>query len=678
MHRNIPYVFAHIKVILLLVIPLNLLFSQDTNLTKAPSDSLKFRRTQDTLHFAPIISQSKYQYVALNNIDTMTRNRFLWYPLKTFEDIYFSLPGYFLNFMEEGQIQRLNYDQLDNHYTTVLRHGRPINDLIDGSVDFNLFSRNEIAELELSNGYGNSLYNYNNVINMIPRQEFQNRPFSEISYWQDLNENLNFDGSFHKNFVNQLNFNFGIKKHSFDGFYTNSSFDQWAGRFNLNYFGSWKLNAFLYSNYSKIQRGLNEGLDVTSLKTFKRDEIFDQIVAVQKPYANETRERFDVDAGAIYAYGKNQNSFMKIQLFTSNSYRRYQDSSFVDVTHWINYGVKVQGVVDLPFFKGFGLKSSTEAEHNTDLIFSDLSYLKNIHGSGRQYFIEKLALSYKNVFVDGFIKGFRNEFFAKNIIYINYGLRSQINLWKDTLKAAGVYSLYTFTNRIPTYQEYNPVLSAIGPEAIYSFSTGAFVKLKNISIKTEYYYNSRIHSLEYFARGNGIFSNQLLILTGKFYNNSGINANININFWKINLEVNHQYNINYSALNDSVYPRNSGNISLSYHSMHFKNKLEVKIGLTSRYFTSYYAPFYESYSNDFYEQYTNNIVSNSLPQRIKLEPNATLDFFVIAKINKAIFGITFENIVDRAFLTTNYYPNQSRGGLFSVWSRFNLTWYFLN
>lgn len=641
-------------------------YSQDTTTLHLKPDSTKHIIKKDTTYIPPVISFSKYQYISLTNPDTISRNRFLWYPSKDFINFFENLPGYFLNYMDEGQIQRLSFDQLDNHYTAVLRHGRPINDLLDGSADYNLFSRNEIAEIEKSDGFSNSLYNYNNVINTVSRQIFQNRPFSEISYWQDLNENLNFDGSFHKNFFNLLNFNFGITKHSYDGYYANSSFDQWAGRFNFNYIGSKRFNAFLYSNYSKIQRGLNEGLDITQLPSFTKNDVFLSTNAVLKPNANETRERFDIDAGAIYTYGKNQNSFMKIQLFESNSVRRYQDSAFVDAAHWINYGIKMQTVFEYPFGKGINIKSSSEIEFDKDYLFSDMSYsLKNHNNSSRQFLIENVALSYKNFSVEGFAKGYKFEYF-NNKFYSDYGIKSQYNIFKDTVMSAGVYASYDYSHRIPTYLEYSQ--SEVSPERIKLLTGGIFLKNNFISLKAEYYINWRINNV------NLLDEDSIIINTGSDYITSGINANINIKLWRINLELNYLYRINNSSFYDSLYPIHTGNITLSYHSMHFNNKLEVKVGVTSRFFSSFYAPVYNGFLNEFYAGYSRTYG----PQLLKMYSNASFDFFVVGKIDKAIFGITFENLLDRAILTTNYYPNQQRGGLFNVWSRFNITWYFLN
>ena len=115
---------------------------------------------------------------------------------------------------------------------------------------------------------------------------------------------------------------------------------------------------------------------------------------------------------------------------------------------------------------------------------------------------------------------------------------------------------------------------------------------------------------------------------------------------------------------------------LAYHNVFFKSKLEIKIGVNSRFWTDYNAEFYNGYYNDF----SNRVIDTTTLGygTVKIKTNATLDFFVIGKIDKATFGLTFANILNRLFLTSGIYPYQERGGLFNVWSGFNVTWYFLN
>jgi hypothetical protein len=271
------------NIILCTLLFLSHIFTQKT----FPQDTSKVKTKNDTTQLEILISESEFRYLNMFDPDTITRNRILWFPLKSTEDIFNYLPGYYLNFMDVGQINRLNYDQLDQHYSGVFRNSRPVNDLLDGSIDFNLFSKNEIAEIEQTDGFGNFSYNYDNGINIISKQVFQFRPYSEISYLQDRFNNLYFDGNFHKNFFKHINFNLGITKNSTDGYYLNSSFDKWLGRFNINYFPKESFNVSLNGNYAKIERGLNEGIDPSQIPDLSKQTLFENSIdLVRKPDAS--------------------------------------------------------------------------------------------------------------------------------------------------------------------------------------------------------------------------------------------------------------------------------------------------------------------------------------------------------------------------------------------------------
>ena len=105
-------------------------------------------------------------------------------------------------------------------------------------------------------------------------------------------------------------------------------------------------------------------------------------------------------------------------------------------------------------------------------------------------------------------------------------------------------------------------------------------------------------------------------------------------------------------------PEHYGNISLAWVDAAFKNKLEYKIGVNSRYWSEYYTNFYT------YHQ--------------RIPANATLDFYIMGKIGKATFGLTFENILDRIIYNTGVYPFMDRGGFLNAMSRFNITWNFFD
>ncbi|HEY3250014.1 MAG TPA: Plug domain-containing protein, partial [Ignavibacteria bacterium] len=604
-------------------------FAQDT--TKA-IDTLKFKKKADTITVQKFIfSENKYSYLNQINPDTIARKRFLWYPLKNFDDIFNYLPGYYLKYMDVGQINQLTFNQLDNYNTGVLRNGRPINDLIDGSIDLNLLSRNEISEMELTNGYGNSVYNYPNLVNVIERQHFQRRPYTELAFWQDRYTNEFLDAYFSQNFADWINFNFGITKHSYDGKYKNSDFDKWLGRFHLNLAPSKSLNFFIYTYYSRIQRGLNEGINPDTVDITNKEIMFNPTTAVVKNSdAYEIKERFDIDAGAVFQKGI---SFTKLQSYVSNSFRKYRDEEnrlnpngiFIkDNMHWINYGAKLQQIFNFRLAKDFNIVSRSEIEYddiikNIDNIILDYS----IHSFSRDKkitFIENGELNYKNFLIGGYVNGY--HYTNLNSITFYGGINGAYSVQLDSLTRFRISALYN------SRKQYT--------------SAGLSVSFPKSFISANYY------SFEYYTRG--------------------INAAGNILFHQLDFGFNYSHCFNIEKTGD-IFPVNSGNVSLAYHNTAIKNKLEYKIGLVSRFWSDYFSVNYSGPSNTFYTPPRN---------AVHIPANATLDFYIIGKIDKATFGLTFENILDRLIYNTSVHPNIDRGGLANVLSRFNITWYFFD
>ena len=648
------------------------IFTQDSLTVK--KDSVK----------APVIllSESRFNYINPNRPDTITRKRFLWYPLKTVDDLFNYLPGYYLKFMDYGQVNQLNYNFLDGHYTTVMRNGRPINDLLDGTADFNLLSRNEISEVEMTHGFGNFLYDNSNGINVFNHQIFRYRPYSEISYWQERYENLYFDGSYDQNLFKKFNFNFGITKNSYDGRYTNSDFDKWQGRFNFNFFPSSRFNCFLYANYAKIQRGLNGGIDPTKT-ILNKDNLFNVNTAiVRNPDAYEIRERFDIDAGFIYAYGEKRNSFTKLQLFTSNSFRKYRDEEnrptpngiyLLDNSHWINYGIKLQQVLKYNLTPDINFISKTEGEYDKDLIMSNIIKIRN---ADRIYFLENAGILTKYFNLNAYSKAYKFKYF-ENKFFADYGVKPELKYDFEESASIKLYGMANFSNKLPTYLQYSlndyiqpdTAVIKLNEEKVTSYTAGTNIKFDFGEVTVEYFHN------DIENRISNSLNRDIYVHQSGTWKNDGINSNLKLRFFNFDLDLNLLNSLN-SSDNFSNSPKTSGNAVLAYHNVFFKNKLEIKIGVKSRFWTDYNAEFYNGYYNDFSGRLIDTATTNY--GTVKIKSNATLDFFVIGKIDKATFGLTFTNILNRLYLTSGIYPYQDRGGLFNVWSGFNITWYFLN
>lgn len=626
MKRN----YLHIIAFLLLFISINIIsLAQDTN-----KPVIKPVDPKDTVYVQNfILADHNYQYINKFTPDTLTRRRFLWYPAKTLEDMFNYIPGYFQYTMDVGQLNPLSFNQYLYTYNGVFRHGRPINDMIDGTVDWNLLSRNEISEIELSNGFGNNVYGYGNSVNVIQRELFQFRPYTEMSFYQDRYENLYLDANFHQNFFRKLNFNFGITKHSYDGHYTNSDFDKWLGRFNLNFAPTSRLNFFANVNYANIQKGLNGGINPDTVNLGDKGAVFDAADAiVLNSDAYEIKERFDVDLGTVFLAGK--SSFTKLQFYVSNSFLKYRDEEnrpnsnglYIRSNHqWINYGAKLQENLNFTPAKGINLTSRSEVEYNYTVInHTYLDPIMTILSSGNPnknylYFIEDLGMNYRNVLLSGYFRGYLTGSF--NTLNYFYGFSAKYTMKIDS------------TNKIDLSGQYNTK---------YDYSSlKADLKFGNNSASSEFYYYN----------------------TGS-YIHKGINNHLKLRLFKF--EIDGLYTFNFvpekfdraSGENRIYSPKHYGNISLAWVDVAFKNKLEYKIGLNSRYWSDYHSVIY-----------SNN-------QRILA--NATLDFYIIGKIGKATFGLTLENILDRIVYNTGVYPFMDRGGFLNTISRFNITWNFFD
>ena len=113
-------------------------------------------------------------------------------------------------------------------------------------------------------------------VNIITKDFFQPKTFSQFRYSQDRTNSLNADINFTIPFSEKFNFSFGLNSHSTDGRYINSDFTTWRGRIRLNYFPSAKINFRFNFNYAQFQRGLNEGL-INSTNDSLADPILAQV-----------------------------------------------------------------------------------------------------------------------------------------------------------------------------------------------------------------------------------------------------------------------------------------------------------------------------------------------------------------------------------------------------------------
>jgi hypothetical protein len=303
--------------------------------------------------------------------------------------------------------------------------------------------------------------------------------------------------------------------------------------------------------------------------------------------------------------------------------------------HWINYGAKLQEILEFMPLKGLKIVSRTEGEYNYLISMND--YLDphiiitsgNNYGSSKLFFFENIELNYGNFDFAGYIRNW-NELYANSaVLHFQTGIMGSYTFRFDSTKHVKIYAKY---NGDKDYSQ-----------------AGISFKLGNSLLSSNYY----LYQLYY--------SPNIKI--------SGINTYCQIRFLNLDLDLAYNHILKSGSFVSEIFPINSGNVSLAYHNMGFKNKFEYKIGLTSRFWSDYTSNNFSGMNNYFYFNSSSNV---------HIPSNATLDFFVIGKIGKATFGLTFENILNRLIYNMGVYPAIDRGGLFGVWSRFNITWTFFD
>jgi hypothetical protein len=210
----------------------------------------------------------------------------------------------------------------------------------------------------------------------------------------------------------------------------------------------------------------------------------------------------------------------------------------------------------------------------------------------------------------------------------------------------------------------------------YRLKFSAVAAYNYISGSVDFYSNWSDLGFTFYSNDYTISGQQLIYSGNNPGNVRGINAKINLKVFRFVLDINHSYNFRNDR--NQIIPENFGRAELSFDDIAFRNKLEYRIGLSSRYWQKHKAVYYSSMSNSFNEYYFGHSSYNYGYKTGEIPANATLDFFIMGKIGRATFGITLENILDRLIYNTGVYPFMDRGGLLNAISRFNITWNFFD
>lgn len=611
---------------------------------------------KDTVYHTPFdTNKISNSYMLDKKSDTIGIQDFIWSDRKNLSEIMNDKAGYFINYLGIGGRNPINFNNVDSRQIGIFRDGVQINDNFFGGFDEENISVSEIQKIEGVSNISSFLYGINSTgkaINIITKDAFQPTIFSQLRYSQDRYGALFADFSLNVPFSKKFNFIFGINSHFTDGYYRNSDYNVWRGRFKLNYYASPKLNIKASFYHNVINRRLNEGLVYNTDDTL-RNQNFAEVYSLGQ---YERYSTFYSDITFTGNFLNDKNSLTKLIFYSNNTLRILRNGeNGVDTGvylrndyHYIQYGVDLSQ----------HLRKKFNEVILTDFMLGGNAYLNLNNFSGQlpftssnfpifnQYNIysvkSKLDVSLYNFFISGSLK---SELIDKEL-HNNVGLEGKYKLFEKgdfgLLLKGGFKSTYSGN----TYLEYNNInnwFNYLGRRIDY-YEFGFESRYKNLYLDAyQYSWNYDITQVNSITPVNGNYS---VKYHTKFFD-FGINANYT---------------------NDTLFPKIYLKSDVVYHNQLFKDKLDLKVGISVKYFSEMpvVSIEQENYSNIYNYENGGFLRKNFF----------NLDFYIGARIGTANINLTLANLLDNLNYTTAIYPYDARGGFLNSISRFTIVWDF--
>jgi TonB-dependent Receptor Plug Domain len=602
-------------------------FSDSTN--KVPFDTNKIKNA--------VLLSDKSEVFSYDSL-------YVWNDKRSLSEIMDERPGYFVYDFGLGERNDINYNGRYSRETGIFRDGIQINDNFFQSFDIQNISVNEIDKIEEVSDISSFFYGINSFsksVNVITKDIFQPKPFSQLRFSQDRYGSLYADVFISEAISRKANVQLGITKHSIDGRYENDSFNVWRGRGRINLFFSPKFNAKLNFYLDNFDRDLNNGLVYSS----DPDSLTNPDNAVVNlPNTNENLQNYFYDMTLTGRFLKEKNSLTKFKIYSNNSLRQMvnPDSIFLypnyppGYNHSILYGLDLSQNIFINHNKYFTSDFMAGANVYVNLFDGNLF---NKYQSNYYSFKFKYDLNYKNLFISALL---RND-----------------NLMSKNFLNAGIESKFKLVNKPDFSVEINGGIN----QTQYLLINDAYVVL--------YGQSNLIEMQKKFYEGGLKIQYKNLILSGEFYggydtaygSENGVNTNLN---WVTKYS---DISVSYNYSTEQLFPQNYMKADLAYKNYTlFRGKLKLKTGFDIKYYNIY------NITNQYQTWYSFEYTNQRFPQQNQF----IADFYVGARIGRANINLTVANIFNSLVYNAYLFPIDDRGGFLNCISRFTIVWDFIN
>ncbi len=590
----------------------------------------------------------------IDSLSILYQKQFLWSDAKVIGDLIWKLPGFFYRDLgEAGKWEQLNAYGIDGRGIGILLDGRPMNDPVTGTYNFSDLPLEFIDYTEIISGTASisaASDAAGTTLNFISRSYNSYHPFTKLRFVQDPKGTLLTDGLFTQNVARGLNLMISFTRQVSDGRFFNADLDAWNVRTRLRYNVSDRLNISLTDFYTKAGNGLNGGVDMS--KSTDLDEAGARVVSNS---AWDKRSRRDVTLSTIARIFSDSSSATQANVYYTASEREYNYTYMIDdFTQSSFWGVHLRQHINLDLIKCIIGGSWEQRKSDSTGILA--SHLESEHSLYMQAEMRLTDILVPSVFLRS------TSFDGESSLSTGAGVKSAIADW------LALSADISWFDRYPTLQErYWNDSSFFRTGEIrkeqHAFFRGGFTLRagSNLDISLEGFKRDVDQAIVYLPAKTAGGAPAVNISNIQKVAIQGINGSVDFHFHKFEF---------YGVLTLTDY-KEADTLKtlvpdiilageLSYRSTFFKDKLDAKFGVRSR--------FYERQQGMQFDPRTLSYVQYNKT----LGRSTTLDMFMILKIGDAHLTVSWQNILDASYILSPIYPMPGR------FFRLGVNWVFMD
>jgi len=637
----------------------------DTGATVAP-DSSSMAEQMDTLVRMSTPSLVGTYDHSLPPERFLTQEDLHWLDYRYLGGILEQTPGVFARDQHSiGQYNQLNIRGADWRSIAITANGRLMNDPATGVFNLFHFAPEYADRIEFLSGPRAFLYALNasgGAINLVTKNYNSNRPFSKINYTESAYEYQYSDGTFSQNISRKINFTFGFQHQSTDGRFANSAHESWNWRVKLRYNLSRDFNVILSEYYTTTITQLNGGVDIGASGV---SQGLDPLRAtVRNAEAKEETDRHDVDLSFVGTLLGDTSNVSMLTLYYSENLREYRDEQG---------GSPSNGV----FIKSDHRSTWLGAlfTQNFDTEFQRFNIGANFET--RQIKGSPNLGAHKRTLASLWVK---EEFLLTGLLtvagfsrYDHHLGETYLGLGTDaTLRPTDGISLFggiSFSRRLPNYQELywmDSTVSRIEPmtaEKHRQVEVGAVLRPRNVgTFRVAYFHRTVEDAIRTALYGSSAIFPGVLFSNAGTVTSNGIEASAGFWVWMLYFEGTGTYLVQQSGgATVRDLPKLFGNGGVFFWKTMFNDNLNLKVGFRGKYISSSRG-----------QEFNPEVVAYVPGTGPALGQGSTIDFLMIARIDKAYLHLTWENLSNTRYFATPYYPVLDRAVHFGV------SWQFLD